>query len=41
MIKLPWPGDREVNFVVFKSSCHLLLSVNHSKVEAISLHTLP
>jgi len=26
-VKLPPPGDSEVTFAVFKSSCHLLLSV--------------
>jgi len=25
--KLPWPGDNEVAFSVFESSCHLLLPV--------------
>jgi len=26
-VKLPRPGDSEVIFLVFESSCHLLLSV--------------
>jgi len=40
-VKVPRPGDSEVNFSVFKSSCHLLLLVYHSKVEAIPLSALP
>jgi len=26
-VKVPRPGDREVTFTVFESSCHLLLPV--------------
>jgi len=38
----PRPGDSEVlTFLVFESSCHLLLQSNHSKVEAIPLSALP
>jgi len=40
-IKVPRPGDSEVTFSVFESSCHLLLPVYHSKLEAISLSALP
>jgi len=47
-VNLPQPGDSEVTFSVFVSSCHLLLrsscqaatcyyQSNHSKVEAIPL----
>jgi len=33
-VKVPWAGDSEMTFLVFESSCHLFLPVNHSKVEA-------
>jgi len=26
-VKVPWPGDSEGIFLVFESSCHLLLPV--------------
>jgi len=47
--KVPRPGVSEGTFLVFESSCHLLLpeaatcyyQSNHSKVEAIPLSTLP
>jgi len=32
-VKVPRPGDSEVTFSVFGSSCLLLLPVYHSKVE--------
>jgi len=28
-VKVPRPGDSEVTFAIFKSSCYLLLPVNH------------
>jgi len=34
-------GTLTGTFSVFESSCHLLLLVNHSEVEAITLSTLP
>jgi len=41
-VKKPRPGDCEVTFSVFESSCQqLLLKSNHSKVEAIQLSALP
>jgi len=40
-VKVHRPGDSEVTFLVFKSSCHLLLQSNHSKVEAIPLSACP
>jgi len=40
-VKKPRPGDSEVTFTVFESSCHLHYQSNHSKVEAIPLSTLP
>jgi len=42
VVKVSRPGDSKVTFLVFKSSCHLLLyQSNHSKVEAIPLSALP
>jgi len=38
-VKVPRPGNSEVIFSVFESSCHLMS--NHSKVEAIPLSALP
>jgi len=35
------PGDSEVTFSIFESSCHLYYQTNHSKVEAIPLSALP
>jgi len=37
---LPQPGHDDATFTIFKSY-HLLLTSNHSKVEAISLRALP
>jgi len=39
--KLPRPGDSERTFSVFESSCHLLLSVEPSTIEAIPFSALP
>jgi len=36
-VKVSWPEDSEEIFFVFKSSFHLLLQFNQSKVEAILL----
>jgi len=44
-VKVPRPGDSEVTFSVFESSCRQAATCyyqsNHSKVEAISLSALP
>jgi len=43
-VNIPRPGDSEVIFSVFESSCHLLLPVvqsNHPKVEEIPFSVLP
>jgi len=37
--KLPRPGDSEVTFAVFESSCYY--QPNHLKVEAIPISALP
>jgi len=42
-VRVPRPGDSEVTFLVFESSCHLLLpdSLTTQKVEAIPISALP
>jgi len=37
LVKLPRPGDSEVTFAVFESSCHLLLPVT-SELADLSTH---
>jgi len=39
--KVPWPGDNEVTFSVFQSSCHTCYyQSNHSNLKAIPLSAL-
>jgi len=40
-VKVPQPGDSEETFLVFESSCHLLLPVKSLKVKVIPVSALP